>query len=90
MGKPICQSCGMPLSKDPRHGGLEKDGTHSSKYCSLCYDDGVFLQPDIKVTSMQHLVIHALQQKGWPKPLAWLATRGIPRLERWAGPRPSR
>jgi hypothetical protein len=79
----ICQSCGMPLKKDPKKGGLEKDGAHSLKYCSLCYDDGEFLQPDIKVTSMQHLVIHALQREGWPKVFAWLATRQIPRLERW-------
>lgn len=83
MGKPICQSCAMPLKKDPKKGGLEKDGSHSLKYCSLCYDDGEFLQPEIKVTSMQHLVIHALQREGWPKVLAWLVTRQIPRLERW-------
>ena len=86
MARRICQSCGMPLSKDPKGGGLEKDGkTHSLKYCSLCYDDGAFLQPDIKVTSMQHLVIHALQRNGWPKFLAWLATRNIPKLDRWNG-----
>jgi len=86
MARHICQSCGMPLRKDPKGGGLEKDGvTHSTKYCSLCYDNGEFLQPDIKVTSMQHLVIHALQRQGWPKVLAWLATRGIPKLDRWTG-----
>ncbi|WP_420566890.1 zinc ribbon domain-containing protein [Thalassovita sp.] len=87
MGKLVCQSCGMPLSKDPKLGGLEKDGAHSQKYCSLCYDDGEFLQPDITATSMQHLVIHALQRQGWPKAIAWLATRRIPKLERWKGPR---
>ena len=65
MARQICQSCGMPLTKDPKRGGLEKDGqTHSTKYCSLCYDNGAFLQPDIKMTSMQHLVIHALQRQG--------------------------
>lgn len=85
MSKAICQSCAMPLNKDPEGGGLELDGTHSKKYCSLCYDNGVFLQPEIKVTSMQHLVIHALQRKGWPKFVAWLATRGIPKLDRWNG-----
>lgn len=85
MARDICQSCGMPLNKDPKGGGLEKDGSHSTKYCSLCYDDGAFLQPDIKMTSMQHLVMHALQHKGWPKPITWLATRGISRLDRWTG-----
>ena len=85
MGKPICQSCAMPLRKDPKHGGLEKDGSHSTKYCSLCYDDGVFLQPDIKMTSMQHLVMHVMQRNGWPKFLTWLMTRSISRLDRWTG-----
>lgn len=75
----------MPLDKDPKHGGLEKDGTRSRKYCSLCYDDGVFLQPDIKMSSMQHLVIHAMQRQGWPRPVAWLMTRPIARLDRWRG-----
>ena len=64
MARRICQSCGMPLSKDPKGGGLEKDG---------------------KTTSMQHLVIHVLQRQGWPKFLAWLATRNIPKLDRWTG-----
>ena len=85
MSKPVCQSCGMPMHKDPGGGGTEKDGSHSGKYCSLCYGDGAFLQPEIKMTSMQHLVIHALQRQGWPKWLAWLATRGIARLDRWTG-----
>ncbi|MDH5797193.1 MAG: zinc ribbon domain-containing protein [Paracoccaceae bacterium] len=85
MSKNHCQSCGMPLNKDPNGGAHEADGSISIKYCSLCYDDGAFLQPDFKVTSMQHLVIHALQRQGWPKPIAWLATRGIPKLARWNG-----
>ena len=76
----------MPLSKDPKGGGLEMDGhTHSTKYCSLCYDYGEFLQPTIKASSMQHLVIHAMQRQGWPYPVAWLMTRGIPKLDRWTG-----
>lgn len=76
----------MPMHKDPGGGGTEADGTtHSSKYCSLCYGEGAFLQPDIKLSSMQHLVIHALQRHGWPKPVAWLATRRIAKLDRWTG-----
>jgi len=75
----------MPLKKDPKGGGREKNGSLSTKYCSLCYDYGVFLQPDISATSMQHLVIHVLQRNRWPKAFAWLATRGIPKLDRWTG-----
>ncbi len=34
MGK-RCQSCGMPISKDPEGGGSETDGSRSAKYCSI-------------------------------------------------------
>jgi len=30
----FCQSCGMPMSKDPQGGGTEKDGTKSLKFCN--------------------------------------------------------
>ena len=39
----MCQSCGMPLSKDPKNGGTNKDGSKSDKYCSYCYKDGKFM-----------------------------------------------
>jgi hypothetical protein len=43
----FCQSCGMPLTRDPKCGGTEKDGTKNLKYCSYCYVNGVFSSPDI-------------------------------------------
>jgi hypothetical protein len=73
----------MPFSKNGLKHGHEKDGTENADYCRLCYQDGAFLQPAIKRTSMQHLVMHSLQRGGWPKPLAWLATRHIRWLKRW-------
>ncbi len=30
----------MPLSKDPRGGGTNADGSKSSEYCSHCYSAG--------------------------------------------------
>lgn len=81
---PMCQSCGMPLSKDPAKGGSEADGTRSSTYCSFCYEDGRFLQPDFNVRQMQDHCIVQLKKKGMPGFMAWIFTRGIPRLSRWA------
>ena len=37
-----CQSCGMPMSKDPEKGGTEKEGSKSLMYCSYCYTNGKF------------------------------------------------
>lgn len=79
----VCQSCCMPLKKDPAGGGTERDGTKSAKYCSLCYREGAFLHPDFTAKQMQDLCVDALSKKGMPRLMAWLFTRGIPNLERW-------
>lgn len=79
----LCQSCGMPFSSSGLARGRESDGSPSADYCMLCYDRGAFLQPAMKRTSMQHLVMHSLQREGWPKAAAWLATRHIALLRRW-------
>ncbi|MDZ7839091.1 MAG: zinc ribbon domain-containing protein [Actinomycetota bacterium] len=33
----FCQSCSMPMSKDPQKEGTEKDGLKSDKYHSYYY-----------------------------------------------------
>lgn len=80
-----CQSCGMPLNKDPNGGGSEADGSKSTKYCSLCYTDGGFIQPDMTVDGMKQLVSEKMKEMKIPGFLGWFFTRGIPRLERWRG-----
>lgn len=80
----FCQSCGMPMSKDPEHGGSEKDGSKSLKYCSYCYDNGEFRNDSINnAKEMQKFCIEKMNEQGTPKIFAWLLTRGIPKLERW-------
>lgn len=79
----VCQSCGMPLDKDPQGGGSETDGSCSGTYCSLCYENGAFLHPDFNVTEMQAHCIEQLKKKGMPAFMGWLFTRGIPNLDRW-------
>ncbi len=79
----MCQSCGMPLNKDIKGGGSEADGSLSTIYCSFCYGDGAFLQQGITATQMQDFCVGALRKKGMPKIMAWLFTRGIPKLDRW-------
>ncbi len=83
-----CQSCGMPLDKDPKGGGSEKDGSLSITYCSLCYQDGEFIHPTVSVAEFQAHCVEALVNKGMPKIMAWAFTRGIPKLERWKSTSP--
>ncbi len=50
----ICQSCGMPLDKDPHKGGTNADQSISTQFCSFCfcngrfYDEGITLQEKIE------------------------------------------
>ena len=79
-----CQSCSMPLSKDPKGSGTNSDGKPSNKYCSFCYDKGMFLQPDITADEMRAFVKEKLKDMGgFMKLFAGLLTRGITKLERW-------
>ena len=79
-----CQSCDMPMSKDPAGGGTETDGSKSSRYCSLCYSEGAFLYKGTDVGEYQKWVVDMMVADGWWRPMAWLFTRRIPKLERWA------
>ncbi len=80
---PKCQSCGMPLSKDPQGGGTEADGKLSTTYCSICYENGAFRHPDASFEEFQAHCVDALVAKGMPHILAWAFTRGMGRLDRW-------
>ena len=78
-----CQSCDMPISKDPMNGGSNDDGSRSTKYCSLCYENGVFKYLGTDVKDYQKYVVDNMVADGWMRPIAWLMTRRIPKLERW-------
>jgi len=62
-----CQSCGMPLKRDEKGGGSNADGSRSTIYCSHCYENGEFLQPNITVEQMQKLVNEKLAEFRIPK-----------------------
>ena len=78
-----CQSCGMPLNKDPKRGGTNSDGTKNNMYCSYCFENGKFLQPDITLEEMEALVKENLKKMSVPSFIAKLLTMGTSKLERW-------
>jgi hypothetical protein len=79
----VCQSCGMPLSKDPQGGGTNTDGTASEKYCSYCYQNGALAGEGMTVGEFQEFVRRNMVESGHNRFIAWLFTRGYKRLERW-------
>jgi len=80
---PFCQSCGMPLSKDPLSGGTNADGTRTTEYCSHCYQKGAFTQPEITAEQMQSLVEGKLRTMHFPGFLAKRFAKDVPTLRRW-------
>ncbi len=78
-----CQSCGLPLNKDPMGGGTEADGSRSAKFCSYCYEAGAFLGTVKTSKEMQAFCMAQMRKQGMLRPMAWLFTRQIPHLERW-------
>ena len=37
----VCQSCGMPMTKDEEY-GKNADGSRNAEYCCYCFDQGAF------------------------------------------------
>lgn len=81
----FCQSCGFPMKNDKKGGGTETDGSISLKYCSMCYENGNFTYPPEIDTAakMQRFCIQEMKKSGYSGIFAWLATRPIPKLEKW-------
>jgi hypothetical protein len=78
-----CQSCGMPLKRDPNGGSKNTDGTINELYCSYCYMDGAFINPTNNVKEFQELCRLKMIEGGHNKLMAWLFSRGMSRLGRW-------
>jgi len=78
-----CQSCGMPLKRDEKGGGTNADGSTSKMFCSKCYTNGQFTDPDMTLDEMKVLVKGKLKEFGFPGFLAGVFTRNMPKLERW-------
>ncbi len=79
----MCQSCRMPMNKDPQGGGTNADGSKNPEYCSYCYQNGKFLYEGNDVKEFQELCRQKMVESGHNKFMAWLFTRGMKRLARW-------
>ena len=77
----MCQSCGMPLEKD-EHCGTNTDGSKNEEYCTYCFQEGAFTQPDVTLDDMINKIAEVTGQKMTPaeteKSKTFLST-----LKRW-------
>ena len=81
----ICQSCGMPLDKDPDKGGTNADKGKSDKYCSFCFKDGKFTDEGISLKEkIEKNIQIAVSKMNIPENKAReMAESLFPNLERW-------
>ena len=81
----LCQSCGMPLDKDPNQGGTNLDGSKSEKYCSFCFQNGKFVNEGISLKDYTERMIQiSVSQLNIPESQAReMAEKVLPTLERW-------
>lgn len=77
-----CQSCGIPLKKDPPGQGTNADGSKNNMYCGFCYVNGEFTFNGT-VDEMQEFCKEQMVKGGHSKFTAWLFSRGLRRLKRW-------
>lgn len=73
----------MPLVRDPLGGGTNADGSRSSEYCSHCFRDGKFTEPNITLAEMVSKVEGKLRSMHFPGFLARRFAKDIPSLRRW-------
>lgn len=74
----------MPMSRDENAGGTEMDGiTKSMEYCSHCYREGRFTEPDITVDQMISRVQERLRGTGMPEPVIERNLMAVYGLDRW-------
>lgn len=78
----MCQSCGMPMGKDPQGGGTNANGLKNLKYCGYCFQNGEFTFNG-SVQEFQEFCREKMIESGHNKFMAWFFTRGMNRLERW-------
>lgn len=82
--KKHCQSCGMPIDQDPEKWGTERDGTHSTKYCSYCYMNGEYVDQNCTMDTMIAIVTDLTKKMWLPEAHRKIAIAAVPKLERWA------
>ena len=80
-----CQSCGMPIDKDPNKGGTNSNGSKSNKYCGFCFQNGKFTDEGITLKEkIEKNVQIAVSIMGIPEKQARRNAENLfPNLERW-------
>lgn len=72
----------MPLNK-PEVLGTEKDGSKSNEYCTYCYQNGSFINPNMTLDEMKTLVRTQMEKMKMDAGVINMAVSSLPNLKRW-------
>ncbi len=79
----FCQSCSMPMTGTAQY-GTEQDGSSSPDYCSYCYEEGSFREPDQTMEGMIRQCVPYMVEEGMEESKARsLLSQHLPQLKRW-------
>ncbi len=79
----MCQSCGLPFNEEHKHFiAKEPDGSRSI-YCTNCYKDGKFIDPNMTKEDMIELIVPVLGKAIGEEEARKEMTALLPTLKRW-------
>lgn len=79
----VCQSCGMPLTRDADF-GTNHDGGKNEEYCLFCFVDGHFTDEGITLEQKIAKNVQIATGLGVPEAQArQMADQVLPTLKRW-------
>ncbi len=79
----MCQSCGLPFNEEHTHFiATEPDGSRSI-YCTNCYKDGKFIDPNISMKEMIEKIVPVLGKAIGEGEARKELTTLFPTLKRW-------
>ncbi len=82
MENKLCQSCGMPITKDEEL-GTNKDGSKNSEYCKYCYTNGEFINPVTMEEYIDMCSKYGEQAGMTEEEMKEYCTKLFPTLTRW-------
>ena len=80
----LCQSCAMPFDEGhKKFVAKEKDGS-DSMYCTYCYENETFINPDATISDMVEMALpHLIRKIGDEDAARKQLTETISELKRW-------
>lgn len=78
----FCQSCAMPM-QNPDDFGTNADGSNNNEYCSYCFRNGKFTEPNMTVEQMIEKCAGIMKQIQMPQAQIEQTKTFIPMLKRW-------